>query len=92
MNLRTIIREGTADLETGGPTNAKKLAASLRDALAERGLTAPCHRSDQIAVNLTPEETLEWYAGEFVDIVEREAWFAVNSWLNAVDKYAPEVT
>jgi hypothetical protein len=30
----------------------------------------------------TQRMTLEWYAGSIIDIVEKQSWFAVNSWVN----------
>jgi hypothetical protein len=35
--------------------------------------------------------TLEWYAGSIIDIVENKSYFAVNSWLNCIDKFCPRI-
>lgn len=35
-------------------------------------------------------KSIEWYAGQILDIVDERKWFAVNSWINCVDKFAPE--
>ncbi len=86
MNLRETIRRVATELETEGPTQAKELVKDVRKVLVERGLTPPCHRGVK---NMTPDQTLEWFAGEFVDIVESETWHAMNSWLNSVDRFAP---
>lgn len=36
-----------------------------------------------------PVETMEWYAGQILDVIENKAWFAVNSIINCVDKFCP---
>lgn len=40
--------------------------------------------------NLDKLGTLEWYGGQIIDVLESQSWFAVNSLINAVDKFAPE--
>lgn len=32
-----------------------------------------------------------WYAGQILDVLESESWFAVDSIINLVDKFCPEV-
>jgi hypothetical protein len=32
---------------------------------------------------------VEWYAGQLLDIVDTEAWFAMNSILSNVDSWVP---
>ena len=34
---------------------------------------------------------LEWYAGAVLGIVDEKAWYAMNSWLNNVDTFAPKM-
>lgn len=34
---------------------------------------------------------IEWYAGQIINIVNKKSWFAVNSWLNCVDKFVPKI-
>lgn len=36
---------------------------------------------------MTRRETLEWYGGAILGIIEQRAWFAVNSWLNCCEKF-----
>ncbi len=84
MTLRTTVRAVAAALETGGVSSVKRIVEPLR------GLVEPnvhLGRND-----LNPDECVEWYAGQLLDIVDTEKWFAVNSWLNCVDKFAPAPT
>ena len=37
--------------------------------------------------HFTPRMVLEWYAGSIIDIVEKQSWFAVNSWINCCDRF-----
>ncbi len=39
--------------------------------------------------DLTTRETLEWYGGAILDVLESESWWAVNTLINTVDKFAP---
>jgi hypothetical protein len=39
--------------------------------------------------DLTPDETVEWFAGQALEILESESWFAVNSLHNVLDKFVP---
>lgn len=42
-------------------------------------------------MEFTTRQTLEWYVGQFIDIVENRSWFAINSFVNAIDKFSPIV-
>lgn len=81
--LCKLIRDAAAELDSGGTLTLRAVADRFRKVLPEgfphRGKT-----------EFTRRETLEWYAGELVDISDSNAVFAVNSWLNCVDKFAPE--
>lgn len=39
----------------------------------------------------TDDEGVEWYAGQILDILEGKQLFAVNSLINCLDKFCPEV-
>ena len=54
---------------------AKESVAPVRAALAERGLAPNCHIGT--GRDLTLDEQVEWYAGQFVNIVDREMWPAM---------------
>lgn len=82
--LTTLVRETAATVETSGHVRAEKLAAMLK----ARGVKRGVHVGKK---DMTPREILEWYIGQFLDIVETESWISMNSWLNCVDKFAPEL-
>lgn len=44
---------------------------------------------DAVLGALSPDEVVEWYAGQLVSIIEKKSWFAVNSIINAVDRFCP---
>lgn len=88
-DLTILIRGVVERVERGGPETARIEAQAVAEELARRGLGRACHVG---RATFTPEEALEWYAGQFIDIVEGESWLAMNSWLNVVDKFAPVVT
>lgn len=35
----------------------------------------------------TPRQTMEWYAGQLINVVENESWFAMNSIVNCCKKF-----
>lgn len=39
--------------------------------------------------NMTPPEIVRWYVGQGLDIEESGKLFAMNSWLNCIDKFVP---
>lgn len=82
IELTTLIRSTATEMAFAGTDTARALATRMRAAGVIRNLH----------VGLQPlgaRQTLEWYAGQFLEIVETGAWFAMNSWLNCVDKFAP---
>lgn len=49
---------------------------------------------ENIHVGLPPEQftedmRVEWYAGQGLSMLKKEAWFAINSWINCLDKFCP---
>ena len=85
-DLRAITREAIRQLEGSGQAAAAAIVEPVRAALAERGLGPRCKEGDG---PFTDEETVEWYAGQLLDIVDTGQWFAVNSIVNTVDKFCP---
>lgn len=87
-DLTAIVRAAARGIDTGSTATIGAACAPIRAALAERGLAPGCHvgRKDMGAT-----EAVEWFAGQLLEIVDAKAWFAVNSWLNCVDKFAPEI-
>lgn len=84
MDLRTRVRSIAKALDEVGPSNIDELVAPLREQVQPN---VHVGRKD-----LSPEETVEWYAGQLLDLVDTRAWFGINSWMNCVDKFAPKVT
>lgn len=90
-DLTALVRRVAARVETGDAAEATRAADVLREALAARGLAAGCHVGVAGgAASLSAAQVVEWYAGQFVAIADAGAWHCVNSWLNCVDKFAPE--
>ena len=87
MTLTSVVREAVRRLDQAGTETAGSIVAPVRAALAARGL-GPCCNEGQGP--FTAEQTVEWYAGQLLDIVDNQHWFAMNSIVNTVDKFAPE--
>lgn len=89
-SLRSLLRESVVRVSKGDTNTAKYEAEHIREALKAKGLDSGCHvgRSD---LDSNPELVVEWYAGQFLDIVDTEAWFAMNGLINCLDKFCPEV-
>jgi len=85
--LLQVVRAAARSLETTGLEDAKRLAAPVREEMTKLGLVPDCHCWEVI---WDRQKQLERYAGQLLSIVDGEAWFAMNSWLNCVDKFAPE--
>jgi hypothetical protein len=81
--LTGLVRAVVGRIDKGGPENIGMAIKPLRDA----GITCGPFRGEMAKVS--PRHGLLWYAGEIIGIVEEEAWFAVNSWINCADKFAP---
>ena len=81
--LRSLVRQHATIVERGGMPEALDAAAAFRKA----GVVADC----RVGTSPAPgsDDCVEWYAGQFLAIVSAGAWFAVNSWLNCIDKFCP---
>lgn len=86
--LTAIVRTTVNAVENVGPSSVKQLVEPVREALTARGLYANCRMG---CTAEKPEHIVEWYAGQLLDIVDNEAWFAMNSLINALDRFAPEL-
>lgn len=80
--LGKFIIDQMALVESGYITEAKQAALAFQDA----GIEAGCFVKPGGA-NLTPRETMLWYAGQMVSIANNEAWYAVNSMINCLDRF-----
>lgn len=87
--LRRVTRAAVRGLDALAlvdEASAADVVAPVRAALAEIGLAPNCHvgRTD-----MTPAETVEWYAGQVVQTVDARAWHAVNAIVNTLEKFCP---
>jgi hypothetical protein len=82
QELFALIRDAARIVAHGDTPQATEQAARLRNAGIERGFGVGRRDMDR-------RETALWYAGQFIEIVEEGAWFAVNSWINALDRFVP---
>lgn len=87
--LREVVRKSIINVQNGDTGEAMQEAQVIREALQAKGLDKGCHvgRSD---LDSDPELVIEWYAGQFLDIVDSKAWFAMNGLINCLDKFCPE--
>ena len=83
---RARLRDIVNALDKGG---TKSVLGVLSD-LASIGAVRNVHLDTAGNRTLTEDETVDWYAGQIVDVLESEAYFAVNSLINCLDKFVPE--
>lgn len=83
--LCLLVRSVAKEVDKGFPTSMVEAVRPLREAGISPGM------KEGINEQANRRDTLEWYAGQLLDIVEKRSWFAVNSWLNCIDKFAPLV-
>lgn len=69
-------------LDEGGTAKVSEVIQDLKNLGAVRNQ----HLGNK---TLTEDETVEWYAGQGLDILEESAFFAVNSWINCLEKFVP---
>jgi hypothetical protein len=79
-HLADLTREVVARLEKNGPEEARAIVHPLRAYVAPG-----VHEGTRP----TGEAVVEWYAGQLLQIVDDQAWFAMNSILNCVDRFVP---
>jgi hypothetical protein len=88
-DLRALVRQAVLDIDRGSTDTAQAWAEKVHAALAERGLAKNCHLDHPNHAAMTEDETIEWYAGQLLDIVDAKGWFAMNSFINCLDKFCP---
>lgn len=88
--LRAKVRSMASTVLNGGPAEAKIAAAEFKalGAVKDCNLTT----KDEARMADGSDACVAWYAGQFLTIVDQEAWFAVNSWLNCLDRFCPPVS
>lgn len=82
-----IVRICVRELERTDEYGAREALEPMRKALAARKLYPKCHEGRN---DLNPEETVEWYAGQGLYMVDVQAWHCINSYINLLDRFVPE--
>ena len=83
MALREEVRYCVNLLDDGGTDAVTDVIRRLKEAGAVNNI----HVGNS---DLDPEQTVEWYAGQILDILEKGQLVAVNSIINCLDKFCPE--
>jgi len=81
--LRSIVRAAVNRLDSGGMSAVPDALSALKEA------GAVAHKNVG-KKDMSPDDVVDWYAGRVVAILEGENWFAVNSIVNALDRFCPE--
>lgn len=88
--LTNVIRDAASRIEKGYVTELHAAIKRFKDL----GIHAQMHAGRGSEMDSSENGTrlkLEWFAGSLVDIADQNGLFAVNSWLNCVDRFAPEI-
>lgn len=82
---RKKLRDLVDRLAGNGPSMVPAFVAELR----ELGAVRNAYVGESME---TGDDTcVAWYAGQLLDVLESKSLFAVNSIINCVDKFCPEV-
>ena len=88
QSLREVVRCTISLLDASDENTAAQAVGKLRLMYAsELGLPPRVHEGRR---DMDENETIEWFAGQILDVVDSRAWFAVNSLINCCDKFCPE--
>lgn len=82
--LRAIAWATIDMLENSVPETAEVSVSKMREALKSFGLEPGCHVGK---TNLTSDETAEWYIGQGLNIIDKEHWSSMNSWLGSAKQF-----
>lgn len=85
MSLRSEVRACIQKLEFSDENCIPEIITRLRKA----GAVTNIHLGKNTP--FTDDETVEWYAGQILDVLENNTLLAVNSLINCLDKFCPEV-
>lgn len=80
-----FVRMWSQQIDRGGEDTVRQAARAFEAVGFVRGQHVGAD-----PVLMTPRTTLEWYAGQLIDMAETGAWFGINSWINCTDKFAPK--
>jgi methylmalonyl-CoA mutase cobalamin-binding subunit len=85
--LRALTRAAILAVVYSSGAEGKDDVARVREALAERGFASNCHVG--IGRELTPDEQVEWYAGQLVNIVDLKVWGAMLLLTSLLENLCP---
>ena len=77
MTLRELMRDVIHKVNVGDEAVAKQQAELVRAMLAEHGLSAGCMLGFEMDAG--DDTCVVWYAGQFLSIVDKGSWFAMNT-------------
>jgi len=89
-SLRNILRRAVLAIADTDVDGSQSHVNEVRLALQERGLEAGCHVGNP-GLGTGTDLCVEWYAGQLVEIFNNESYFAVNSFINCLDLFCPEI-
>lgn len=84
-NLAALLRDIAADLDSTGPNAIDKLVQDLRE-----HVKPGCHVGRGAEMNDTDEGyrmQMEWYGGQLLEMVDKQQWAGINSWINCAEKF-----
>lgn len=84
---RKKLRDLIDRLSGCGAASIPAFLAELQEIGAVRGV-----HEGRTDMHSGDDDCVAWYAGQLVDVLENRALFAVNSIINCVDKFCPEVS
>ncbi len=85
-DLSKIVRKAVLAIDKGDLGTVHRAALPVATELLKRGLGPNCHVP---RTGLEGEEIIEWYAGQLLHIVATESWYAMNSFINSLDRFVP---
>ena len=95
VHFNNAVREVVLKVDKGGRVDAVIGYRTIKDLLEREGLKSGCYTEKYDGPEKmgpeSPEQIARWYAGQYLDIVENEAWFAMNSLINCLDSFCPKV-
>lgn len=83
--LASLIRDVSAKVDDGGPSNIAALVQPLRAVSCPNAHIGRGADMDHTDAGFRLQ--LEWFAGQLLALVDAKYWFAINSWLNLTDKF-----
>lgn len=85
--LAQIIRCISAAVDTPG---SSKVLKEITEPLRAAGVVPSCHEGRGAEMDHTDagyRMQLEWFAGQLLDMIDRESWGGINSWINCTVKF-----